>query len=117
MGVLQQQFNLLWVHTMKSDNHKPQISKINESTCFLSRMNPYAGLVDCLRATWLTGKTRPMEYRQGQLEALNRFLEERRSDLLHALNQDMRRVSVVIQVRGTTRVTAWCGFSAQNGLC
>ncbi|CAI5762889.1 aldehyde dehydrogenase family 3 member B1 [Podarcis lilfordi] len=57
----------------------------------LSRMNPYAGLVDCLRATWLTGKTRPMEYRQGQLEALNRFLEERRSDLLHALNQDMRR--------------------------
>nr|XP_034981948.1 aldehyde dehydrogenase family 3 member B1-like isoform X5 [Zootoca vivipara] len=57
----------------------------------LSRMNPYAGLVDCLRATWLTGKTRPMEYRKGQLEALNRFLEERRSDLLHALNQDMRR--------------------------
>ncbi|XP_033015263.1 aldehyde dehydrogenase family 3 member B1 [Lacerta agilis] len=57
----------------------------------LSRMNPYAGLVDCLRATWLTGKTRPMEYRKGQLEALGRFLEERRSDLLHALNQDMRR--------------------------
>ncbi|XP_077175158.1 aldehyde dehydrogenase family 3 member B1-like [Paroedura picta] len=56
-----------------------------------SGMNPYAALVDCLRATWLTGKTRPMEYRKTQLEALSQFLEENETDILHALNVDMRR--------------------------
>uniref|UniRef100_A0ABM5F7U4 Aldehyde dehydrogenase n=2 Tax=Pogona vitticeps TaxID=103695 RepID=A0ABM5F7U4_9SAUR len=56
-----------------------------------SSMNPYAGLVDCLRATWLTGKTRPMEYRKEQLEGLSRFVEERKTDILHALHEDLRK--------------------------
>ncbi|XP_053143223.1 aldehyde dehydrogenase family 3 member B1 isoform X2 [Hemicordylus capensis] len=54
-------------------------------------MNPYAGLVDCLRATWLTGKTRPVEYRREQLEALGRFLDERKQDIINALHQDLRK--------------------------
>nr|XP_056708008.1 aldehyde dehydrogenase family 3 member B1-like [Euleptes europaea] len=53
--------------------------------------NPYAALVDCLRATWLTGKTRPMEYRRTQLEALGCFLVENRCEILQAMNADMRR--------------------------
>ncbi|XP_077175045.1 aldehyde dehydrogenase family 3 member B1-like [Paroedura picta] len=53
--------------------------------------NPYVALVDSLRATWLTGKTRPMEYRRTQLEALGRFLEENRCEILQAVNADMRR--------------------------
>ncbi|XP_068541628.1 aldehyde dehydrogenase family 3 member B1-like [Anas acuta] len=53
--------------------------------------NPYAGLVSRLRATWLSGKTRPLEYRLAQLEALGRFLEEKKQDILEALDLDMRK--------------------------
>ncbi|XP_060610943.2 aldehyde dehydrogenase family 3 member B1-like [Anolis sagrei] len=51
--------------------------------------NPYTGLVDSLRATWLSGKTRPVEYRKEQLEGLGRFLDERRNDLFHVLQEDL----------------------------
>ncbi|XP_053922653.1 aldehyde dehydrogenase family 3 member B1 isoform X1 [Cuculus canorus] len=51
--------------------------------------NPYAGLVSCLRAAWLSGKTRPMEYRVAQLEALGRFLDEKKQDILEATALDL----------------------------
>ncbi|KAM6408268.1 aldehyde dehydrogenase family 3 member B1-like [Rhynochetos jubatus] len=51
--------------------------------------NPYAGLVSRLRAAWLSGKTRPMEYRVAQLEALGRFLDEKKQDILEATAVDM----------------------------
>ncbi|XP_006033483.2 aldehyde dehydrogenase family 3 member B1 isoform X1 [Alligator sinensis] len=54
-------------------------------------MNPYAGLVSCLRASWLTGKTRPMEYRVSQLEALGHFLDEKHQSILDALALDMHK--------------------------
>ncbi|NXC43619.1 AL3B1 dehydrogenase, partial [Penelope pileata] len=53
--------------------------------------NPYAGLVSHLRAAWLSGKTRPLEYRVAQLEALGHFLEERKQDILEATALDMRK--------------------------
>ncbi|NXE30424.1 AL3B2 dehydrogenase, partial [Ardeotis kori] len=55
--------------------------------------NPYAGLVSHLRAAWLSGKTRPMEYRVAQLEALGRFLEEKKEDILEATASDMGKPS------------------------
>ncbi|OXB69806.1 UNVERIFIED_CONTAM: hypothetical protein H355_009735 [Colinus virginianus] len=55
--------------------------------------NPYAGLVSHLRAAWLSGKTRPLEYRTAQLEALGRFLEEKKQDILEATALDMRKPS------------------------
>ncbi|NXH69053.1 AL3B1 dehydrogenase, partial [Hydrobates tethys] len=51
--------------------------------------NPYAGLVSRLRAAWLSGKTRPMEYRVAQLEALGRFLDEKKQDVMEATALDM----------------------------
>ncbi|NXF54970.1 AL3B1 dehydrogenase, partial [Oceanites oceanicus] len=51
--------------------------------------NPYAGLVSRLRAAWLSGKTRPMEYRMAQLEALGRFLDEKKQDILEVTALDM----------------------------
>ncbi|XP_009330513.1 PREDICTED: aldehyde dehydrogenase family 3 member B1-like, partial [Pygoscelis adeliae] len=51
--------------------------------------NPYAGLVNHLRAAWLSGKTRPIEYRVAQLEALGRFLDEKKEDILEATALDM----------------------------
>ncbi|XP_075281765.1 aldehyde dehydrogenase family 3 member B1 [Opisthocomus hoazin] len=55
--------------------------------------NPYAGLVSSLRAAWLSGKTRPMEYRVAQLEALGRFLDEKKEDILEATALDMGKPS------------------------
>ncbi|NXV37997.1 AL3B1 dehydrogenase, partial [Rissa tridactyla] len=55
--------------------------------------NPYAGLVSHLRAVWLSGKTRPMEYRVAQLEALGRFLDEKKQEILEATGSDMGKPS------------------------
>ncbi|NXC43618.1 AL3B1 dehydrogenase, partial [Penelope pileata] len=53
----------------------------------------HAGLVSHLRAAWLSGKTRPLEYRVAQLEALGHFLEERKQDILQATALDMGKPS------------------------
>ncbi|KAH0621176.1 hypothetical protein JD844_022227, partial [Phrynosoma platyrhinos] len=58
---------------------------------YLLSMNPYTGLVNSLRTTWLSGKTRSIEYRKEQLEALGRFLDEKKTDLFHALQEDLRK--------------------------
>uniref|UniRef100_A0A8D2MCC8 Uncharacterized protein n=1 Tax=Zonotrichia albicollis TaxID=44394 RepID=A0A8D2MCC8_ZONAL len=47
------------------------------------------GLVSHLRASWLSGKTRPMEYRVAQLEALGRFLDDKKQEILEATELDM----------------------------
>ncbi|NXA57583.1 AL3B1 dehydrogenase, partial [Nothocercus julius] len=60
--------------------------------------NPYAGLVSRLRASWLAGRTRPMAFRAAQLEALGRFLDERRHDILEALASDMRKPSFEVEI-------------------
>ncbi|XP_074904528.1 aldehyde dehydrogenase family 3 member B1-like isoform X3 [Buteo buteo] len=56
-------------------------------------MSPHAELVSRLRAAWLSGKTRPMEYRLAQLEALGRFLDEKKQDILEATAADMRKAT------------------------
>ncbi|KAK2520451.1 Aldh3b1 [Columba livia] len=58
-----------------------------------SSENPYAGLVSHLRAAWLSGKTRPLEYRTAQLEALGRFLDEKKQEILEATALDMGKPS------------------------
>ncbi|XP_037993883.1 aldehyde dehydrogenase family 3 member B1 isoform X1 [Motacilla alba alba] len=55
--------------------------------------NPYAGLVSHLRASWLSGKTRPLEYRVAQLEALGRFLDDKKQEILEATELDMGKPS------------------------
>ncbi|NXT85549.1 AL3B1 dehydrogenase, partial [Zapornia atra] len=49
----------------------------------------HAELVSRLRAVWLSGKTRPMQHRVAQLEALGRFLGEKKQDILEATSADM----------------------------
>nr|XP_009680879.1 PREDICTED: aldehyde dehydrogenase family 3 member B1-like [Struthio camelus australis] len=68
------------------------------SPCTPRRMNPYAGLGSRLRAAWLSGKTRPVEYRVAQLEALGRFLEEKKQDILEALASDMRKPPFEVEI-------------------
>ena len=52
-----------------------------------------SALVGRLRAGYLSGRTRPLLYRQQQLEGLARFLKECEGEIEAALDQDMRRPS------------------------
>ncbi|OXB52778.1 UNVERIFIED_CONTAM: hypothetical protein H355_007003 [Colinus virginianus] len=61
-------------------------------------MSEHAGLVGRLRAAWLSGKTRPLEYRTAQLEALGRFLEEKKQDILEATALDMHKPSFEVEL-------------------
>ncbi|XP_015485129.1 aldehyde dehydrogenase family 3 member B1-like [Parus major] len=51
--------------------------------------NPFEGLVSHLRASWLSGKTRPMEYRMAQLKALGHFLDDKKQQILEATASDL----------------------------
>src|SRR6478609_3805254 len=53
-----------------------------------------SAVVACLRATFAAGRTRPVEYRKGQLRALDRLLVEREDDLLAALRHDLGKPAV-----------------------
>ena len=48
-------------------------------------------LVDRLRATYRTRRTRPLEWRLQQLEALERMLTEREADFVAAIQADLGR--------------------------
>uniref|UniRef100_A0A8C8REU5 Aldehyde dehydrogenase n=1 Tax=Pelusios castaneus TaxID=367368 RepID=A0A8C8REU5_9SAUR len=57
-------------------------------------MNPYVDLVSGLRTAWVAGKTRTIEYRISQLEALGRFLDEKKQHILDAMASDMRKTEL-----------------------
>ncbi len=66
------------------------------STAVLEEMAgqvPATALVERLRAGFASGRTRPLAYRQQQLEGLSRFLKECEGEIESALHQDMRRPS------------------------
>ncbi len=48
-------------------------------------------LIDGLRATYASGRTRPLEWRRRQLEGIIRLCEERESDMAKALAADLGR--------------------------
>ena len=48
-------------------------------------------VVEMLRSSFESGRTRPLAYRQKQLDGLARFLKEREDDIEHALHHDMGR--------------------------
>src|SRR5439155_13398867 len=52
---------------------------------------PAPALVARLRATFDSGRTRPLTFRQQQLAGLARFLKERERDIQDALHQDLGR--------------------------
>uniref|UniRef100_H9H9L3 Aldehyde dehydrogenase domain-containing protein n=1 Tax=Monodelphis domestica TaxID=13616 RepID=H9H9L3_MONDO len=54
-------------------------------------MNPFADTLQSLREAFVSGKTRPAEFRIAQLEGLSRFLKENRNALLDALTQDLHK--------------------------
>jgi aldehyde dehydrogenase (NAD+) len=47
--------------------------------------------LELLRSSFESGRTRPLSYRQEQLDGLSRFLKEREHDIEQAIHQDMGR--------------------------
>jgi aldehyde dehydrogenase (NAD+) len=57
-------------------------------------VEPIPAVVARLRATFHSGRTRPIEWRLGQLEALERMLTEREKDFVAAIHTDLGRNEV-----------------------
>jgi aldehyde dehydrogenase (NAD+) len=59
-----------------------------------------------LRASFESGRTRSLEYRQEQLAGIARFLKERESDIESAIHQDLGRPSIEIYASETAFVAS-----------
>jgi aldehyde dehydrogenase (NAD+) len=53
--------------------------------------DPFADLVAGLRATFQSGRTRPLEWRRRQLHGIARMMQERETELVAALVEDLRK--------------------------
>ncbi|CAI9606762.1 unnamed protein product [Staurois parvus] len=54
-------------------------------------MASYSDILDRLRRSFSEGKTRPAQYRVAQLEALGRFLDENKTELVQCLKKDLNK--------------------------
>ena len=69
-------------------------------------MNDAGAMVAALRATFASGRTRPLAWRRQQLRSLRRMLEEHEADFVAALHEDLGKpalesfVSEIGLVRG-----------------
>uniref|UniRef100_A0A674JIM5 Aldehyde dehydrogenase domain-containing protein n=1 Tax=Terrapene triunguis TaxID=2587831 RepID=A0A674JIM5_9SAUR len=77
-------------------------------------MNPYVGLVSSLRAAWLTGKTRAAEHRVSQLEALGRFLDDKKQPILDAMASDMRKPPFEVELSEIIMVKNEVNYALNN---
>ncbi|CAM4564749.1 unnamed protein product [Lepidochelys olivacea] len=77
-------------------------------------MNPYVGLVSSLRAAWLTGKTRTSEHRVSQLEALGRFLDDKKQPILDAMASDMRKPPFEVELSEIILVKNEVNYALNN---
>lgn len=55
-------------------------------------MDPFADTLQRLREAFVSGRTRPAEFRDAQLKGLSRFLRENKQLLQEALAQDLYKV-------------------------
>ncbi|XP_070508974.1 aldehyde dehydrogenase, dimeric NADP-preferring-like isoform X1 [Chironomus tepperi] len=54
-------------------------------------MNAYSNVMDRLRSTFSSGKTKDIKFRKKQLEAMLKMFEENRDEICSVLNADLRR--------------------------
>jgi aldehyde dehydrogenase (NAD+) len=67
-----------------------------------------------LRATFRSGRTRPIEWRLGQLDAIVRMVTEREADFAKALEQDLGRGAVEAWLADLAPVTAEAKFAVKK---
>ncbi|XP_018427324.1 PREDICTED: aldehyde dehydrogenase family 3 member B1-like isoform X2 [Nanorana parkeri] len=61
-------------------------------------MASYSETMERLRRSFHEGKTRPAQFRVAQLEALGRFLDENRTELLQCLKKDLNKPPFEVEV-------------------
>lgn len=71
-------------------------------------------LVARLRAGFDSGRTRPIEWRQGQLEQLRKLIVENGDALIHALHQDLRKPEVEAWAADISLVIAEIGLAKKH---
>ena len=71
-----------------------------------SKSQPVPAVVARLRASFDSGRTRPLEYRLEQLAGLARFLKERESEIESAIRQDLGRPPIEIYASETALVAS-----------
>jgi aldehyde dehydrogenase (NAD+) len=81
-----------------------RLSSVLEQQASKSQTAP--AVVARLRASFDSGRTRPLEYRQEQLAGLARFLNERESEIESAIHQDLGRPSIEIYASETALVAS-----------
>jgi aldehyde dehydrogenase (NAD+) len=81
-----------------------RLSSVLEQHTSKSQTAP--AVVARLRASFDSGRTRPLEYRQEQLAGLARFLKERESEIESAIHQDLGRPSIEIYASETALVAS-----------
>lgn len=67
-----------------------------------------------LRATFRSGRTKPVEWRLKQLEGMRRLIEEREAELVDALRQDLGRPRVEAWLADLAPVAAEAKHAAKN---
>ncbi|MBN9621190.1 MAG: aldehyde dehydrogenase family protein, partial [Actinobacteria bacterium] len=67
-----------------------------------------------LRATFRSGRTRPIEWRLGQLDAIVRLLEEREADFAAALASDLGRAPVEAWLADLAPVASEAKYAAKH---
>lgn len=77
-------------------------------------MSNYQDIVGRLRASFNTGKTRPLEYRLCQLQALGRLVEENKAAINDALFQDLRKPAFEAQVSETSMINTEINLALNN---
>ncbi|HEV7205088.1 MAG TPA: aldehyde dehydrogenase family protein [Jatrophihabitans sp.] len=67
-----------------------------------------------LRATFRSGRTKPVEWRLAQLQAIVRMVEERESEMAHALAQDLGRPAVDAWLADLAPVTSEAKYAIKK---
>nr|XP_033776783.1 aldehyde dehydrogenase family 3 member B1 [Geotrypetes seraphini] len=77
-------------------------------------MSSYKEILDCLRTSFLSGKTRSEQFRISQLEALERFLEENKNTIIEALAKDLHKSTFESEVSELSMVRTEINFAINN---
>ncbi|XP_069089061.1 aldehyde dehydrogenase family 3 member B1-like isoform X2 [Pleurodeles waltl] len=78
------------------------------------RMSSFQDIVGRLRTSFNSGKTRPLEYRLSQLQALAKLIEENTEAMNQALAQDLRKPAFEAEVSETSMINTEINLTVNN---
>ncbi|XP_073468856.1 aldehyde dehydrogenase family 3 member B1-like [Aquarana catesbeiana] len=79
-----------------------------------SIMASYSSTLERLRRSFSEGKTRPAEFRVAQLEALGRFVDEKKTELLQCLKKDLNKSTFEGEITELSMVRSEINLAINN---